>query len=333
MPILGPTAYQTTPEVAISDPRNNRTGRTLHLPQNTNRPPTLVPEGYSCVMFWDEALPQGSAAPPANPQGSGGQGGGGGAIRGWKFSPDPVSIGWSANAQITLLPTRGGQVAYSTGRSIGPLTIAGYVRSSTELLDMADFIYAHMEAAQLRGRPLRFQYPERDFDFSMYIQNFNEIGLNGDVGEIKAWTITAQITQDHNSVAPIQVSKLLPGIPENIEWIDVESLAKIAQERFGIPVPGQKAPAPAGTGEDKPAEDTPPEGEKAPDKPAKQTGATTPDGGFNGKPVKPGTPFKPPKPGSPTTPEGGFNGRPSNPNAPIAPTRPGSPTSPIGGFN
>lgn len=269
MPILGPTTYQTSPGVVISNPANNRTGRSLHLPQNTNLPPTLEPEGYSCIMFWDEALPEGSAAPPANPQGSGGQGGGGGAVRGWKFSPDPVKIGWSANAQITLLPTRGGQTAYSTGRSIGPLTIAGYVRSSTELFDMADFIYAHMEAAQLRGRPLRFQYPERDIDFSMYIQTFNEIGLDGDMGEIKAWTITAQITQDHNEVAPVQVSKLLPGIPENIEWIDVESLAKIAQTRFGIPVPGQKKEAPPGEGEDKPAEDTPPEGEKAPDKPAK----------------------------------------------------------------
>lgn len=147
---------------------------------------------------------------------------------------------------------------------------------------MADFIYHHMEAALLRGRPLRFIYPERNFDFGLYISNFNEIGLDGEVGEIVGYTITAQITQDFTALTQAKVSQLLPGIPENVEWIDVESAAKIAEKRFKLIVPqgggtgGTPAEPPAEEGEPTDPEAAPPEGEETPPEEETPKGAPKP---------------------------------------------------------
>ncbi len=244
MPSPGYNPNSVMSGLSFSSEEVSAKGRSLHLPKNTNQAPELKVAGYSCVMSWQEV-----------------SGGVAGEPKIWEFDPDPVKIGWSANANITVLPTRGGQIAYSGGRTLGPLTIMGYVRSSWDLLAMADFMYAHMEAAQLRGRPLRFQYPERNFDFGLYVSNFNEIGLDGEVGEIKGYTITAQITQDFTALTQAKVSSLLPGIPENVEWIDVESQAKIAEERFGLAYKGAGGSAPpAPTGEDVPPEEETPEG-------------------------------------------------------------------------
>ncbi len=284
---------QGTRPTRISPP-----GRTLHLPENNEQAPEKKPVGYSCVMSWTEFTGGAEGEPIV-----------------WEFNPDPVRIGWPVNAMISLMPTRGGQVAYSTGRTIGPLTITGYVRSRWDLLAMADFIYAHMEAAQLRGRPLRFVYPERDFDFGLYIQTFNEIGLDGEMGEITGYTITAQITQDFTALNQAKVSQLMPGIPENVEWIDVASLAKIAEKRFGFPNPAEAGPKQP-EGEEKPPEEETPEGAPgAPDKPPQIKAPTDPLTGSG--PI--GNPFK------------GFIARPGDPVSPTITTPPSTQPPQFGG--
>ncbi len=213
-------------------------GRRLHVPPFNNQPPEFEPVGYSCTLSYTTR---------------------GGEDRTWKFSPDPVSVTWNATAQINLMMTRGGQTAYSSGRTIGPLTITGYVRSRWDYLALAEYIYEHMRQAQLNGIPARFIYPERNFDFSLYVQSFNEIGLDGNVGEISAFNIVSVITQDHTNLKPAEVSKILPGLPENIEWIDVESAAKIAEKRFGSQFGGGGGQPPPPEGEETPPEEVPPE--------------------------------------------------------------------------
>lgn len=223
-------------------------GRSLHLPQNTNQAPEQDVAGYSCSMVYDHSD---------------------GTRRLWNFSPDPVGISWGLNATINLMPTRGGQVAYSTARIIGPLTIVGYLRSSWDMLSLAKFTGEHMKEFQINGKTLRFVYPERDLDFSMGIQSFNDISFNGEQGEIKAYTLICVITQDHTALNQAEPSKLLPGLPENIEWISVENSAKIAEERFGLTF-GSGGGTPSPEGEETTPEETTPEGapkEEPPKKP------------------------------------------------------------------
>jgi hypothetical protein len=88
-----------------------------------------------------------------------------------------------------------------------------------------------MRDAQLKGLPARFTYPERGIDFSLYIQNMNEIGLDGEQGEITVYTITSVITEDHTALSKSDQSGLI-NLPENIGWIDVENAARLAAERF-----------------------------------------------------------------------------------------------------
>ncbi len=200
-------AYGPGTVTFTGSPSINPGGRTLHLPENTNQGPELNYAGYSCVMASD-------------------------TLR-YDFDPDPVSILWMMNANINLLPTRGGQVAYSGGRTVGPIQIMGYLRSRWDLLDLGDFVKEHMREAALDGKSLRFVYPERNLDWSVYIQNIDNIGLEGEVGEIVGYTLTCVITEDHTALKKAEVSQLVPGLPENVEWIDVESAAKIAEQRFG----------------------------------------------------------------------------------------------------
>lgn len=192
---------------SIDQTRVTTLGRTLHLPSKTNQPPQLPVAGYTCSMSFPGSR--------------------------YDFDPDPTQVAWTLNANINLLPTRGGQMAYSAGRTIGPLLISGYLRSKWDLFDLSDFVKEHMKDAQLNGNPARFVYPDRDFDFSIFIQNMDEIGLNGEEGEITQYTLTCVVTHDHTSLKKIKPSQLIPGIPKNIEWIDVENAAKIAEQRFG----------------------------------------------------------------------------------------------------
>ena len=225
MPIpyrVSPQAPQT-PDSGALVPQ----GRTLHLRENTNQPPAEDVAGYTCTLSW-----QGNT---------------------YEFSPDPVRILWGMNAQVNLMVTRGGQVAYSSGRTIGPLTIAGFLRSRWDLLELGALVSQHMRDAQLLGIPARFTYPEREIDYSVYIQNFNEIGLDGEQAEIVAYSFVCVITEDHTALATAEQSSVMAGLPENIEWIDVESAAKIAEERFGRTSGSSTGSA---SGEETPAEET-----------------------------------------------------------------------------
>jgi hypothetical protein len=240
-------------------------GRTLHLDQYRQKGPELPVAGYSCSLSSVDH---------------------GGKLV-YDFDPDPSRVVWGMNAQINLLPTRGGQVAYSSGRTIGPLQIVGYLRNRWDLLDLGEFVYKHMKEAQIDGKPLRFRYPERDFDFSVYIQSLDEVGLDSEQGELVAYTLICVVTQDHTELKEAEVSKILPGLPENIEWIDVENAAKIAEQRFGdLSIGGASGEDQEGQDgeEEKPPEEEIPPGTTGPgDRGGGDGSRPTPDtGGGNG---------------------------------------------------
>ncbi len=220
MPAPSPTF--PSPVQGSLDSEGIRYGRTLHLPENTNQPPAEI-SGYSCTLTWEGNE--------------------------FAFSPDPVRVQWGLTGQVNLMITRGGQVAYSSGRTIGPLVIMGYLRSRTDLLELGSLVGQHMRDAQLLGLPARFTYPERQIDFGVYVQNMNEIGLDGEQGEIVGYTITCIVTEDHTALSQAEQS-YLSAIPENITWVDVEQAAAIAESRFG------GSGTSGSSGEDTPAEET-----------------------------------------------------------------------------
>lgn len=188
--------------------------RTLHLKNNNNKP-KINPEAYTCRMS------------------SVGQGGN----LTYEFDPDPTKVLWNMTANVQQTETRGGQVAYSTGRTIGPLQIVGYCRSRWDLKELGDFIGLHMNEAVQRGHPLRFIYPEREVDFLIYITDIANIGYDAEASEISAYAINATVTQDHSRLTNPQRSYLIDNpMLENVEWIDVKRAAEIAEERFGAMV-------------------------------------------------------------------------------------------------
>lgn len=193
----------------------------MQLERNQNRPPVeSVRESYSCYM---SSVPHG------------------GALR-YDFDPDPIRMIWGLSAQINTMPTRGGQVSYAVNRLIGPLVITGFLRTRWDLLELGDFVAQHMKEGMLEGHPLNIVYPERDIDYSVYIQDFSEIGLDSEQGEIVAYTLTCAVTQDHSALPdPLtDLSYLGKELPANVGWIDVANAAEIAERRFpqiggGIP--------------------------------------------------------------------------------------------------
>lgn len=190
--------------------------RDVHYPQNTNLPPPGGSPAYSCVL---------SSRGFENSEGYRGR-----LI--YRFDPDPEQLLWTASADLQQVPTRGGQVVYAKYRIIGPLVIRGILRSRWDLLELYDFVRAHMEEAMYHGLPLRLVYPERDIDFSVYIQDINEVGIDMEYAEIVPYQITCYITGDHTTLQTVPISEL--GLPENVEWLDVYTAARIAERRFGI---------------------------------------------------------------------------------------------------
>ncbi len=155
-------------------------------------------------------------------------------------------------------------MSYATTRTIGPLIIAGILRSRWDLIELGAFVSDHMREAMLEGKALRFIYPERDLDFSIYIQAISEIGIDMSQGEIVPYMLTCSVTQDHTQLTPTDISAL-GALPENVEWIDVATAAQIAEQRFpqlfgdssfGLP----EGSEPGDTAE--PGSDTPPEEEE-----------------------------------------------------------------------
>lgn len=212
--------------------RIDTSGRSLHLKRNNSKGPGYNVRGYTCSM---SSVSHGGRLT-------------------YQFDPDPIQLLWGASAQINLLLTRGGQMAYSSGRNLGPLRIVGYLRSRWDQQDLADFVYRHMREFHIKGKPLRFRYPERNIDMSLGIQDFQDIGFDSEQGELVGYSLICQITQDHTALKQADPSQLVPGLPENIEWIDVENAAKIAEKRFGelITIPGSEG----GSGE---SEEVPPD--------------------------------------------------------------------------
>lgn len=210
----------------------NTFGRTLHDPYNNNTQ-RIPQQAYTCFMT---------------------SVGNGGNLR-YDFSPDPSKIGWRLSANIQTVPSRGGQVSYATNRQIGPLEISGHLRSRWDLLELATFVEAHMKEAMYKGAALRLVYPERDIDFAIYIRDISEVGIDMSQAEIVPYTLNAEITGDHTDINIVELSELanIP-LPADIGWLDIETGARLAKERFGeiVNVPG------SGTDEEE-GGDTPPE--------------------------------------------------------------------------
>lgn len=186
--------------------------RSLHLKRNNNPRPANAQNVHTCYM---SSVQQG------------------GNLR-YNFDPDPTQILWSMTAQTQTKQTRGGQVAYSTGRTIGPLQIVGYCRSRWDLKELGDFVGLHMSEAVKRGAPLRFVYPQRDVDYLIYIDSLSDIGYDGESGEICAYALTCTITQDHSSLSTVKRSILIDNpLLSGIEWIDAKRAYEIAEQRFG----------------------------------------------------------------------------------------------------
>lgn len=186
--------------------------RSLHLKKNNNPRPEGANGLYSCYMT---------------------SMGHGGNLR-YDFDPDPTQITWGLTANIQTKNTLAGQISYSTGRTIGPLQIVGYQRSRWDLKELGDFVSEHMNEGVRTGAPLRFVYPERNIDYLIYIQSLNDVGYDGESGEICAYAMTAAVTQDHSHLSNVKRSILIDNPQlESVEWIDAKRAYEIAEERFG----------------------------------------------------------------------------------------------------
>lgn len=214
--------------------------RDLHLPENWQKAPGGANPDvkYSCLLT---SVPSGGKLT-------------------WEFSPDPTVALWPLSMSTTPLPTRGGQVVYPGYRGIGPLLISGALRSRYDKFQLASFVTDHHHEAIHDGKPLHFIYPERDWDFAVYISALPDVGLNGQEGEMTSYILQADITRDHTTLDEVPLSDF--GIPEGIQWVPIEEAARIAAARFpgseGVePVPegaSERAPGgsvegPAGSGD------------------------------------------------------------------------------------
>lgn len=231
---------QIPPLPATVNTPQNKAIRDIHLPENWNQSAGVL---YSCMLT---SVPDGGELT-------------------WEFDPDPYAIYWNVGMQTQINLTRGGQVTYPKYRNIGPLIIMGQLRTRYDLLQLGFFIQEHHKEAQEKGKALHFIYPERDVDFIVYITQFPRIGINtkeeGDF--VKQYQIVCDITRDHVPLESVPYSEL--GIPENVEWIDSQRAAEIAESKFpgstGGLIQPKKAEDKEGLGEDGEAKGSEPPGD------------------------------------------------------------------------
>lgn len=132
------------------------------------------------------------------------------SIAGVPFDINPKSISWDYKIKMKSTKTLGGKVIQVYGSSLGDLTISGFSRSQKDHLDffkrVKKIVDSHVPSpANDVPQPVQFLWPDRGWDFMVYIKSLQQIGASTSYKATNKdfapqWTMTMFIDQDNSDV-------------------------------------------------------------------------------------------------------------------------------------
>lgn len=123
---------------------------------------------------------------------------------------NPHSVKWTFEMKVQQYETVGGRVVQIYGTEMGDMTVQGQFGNGDiakgdmegwqEQARFAEQVKAWAEGAQKNGRPLRFLFPAKKWDFQVYIKAYsspdgNSVNLSNGIFNPK-WTLTLFIVED-----------------------------------------------------------------------------------------------------------------------------------------
>ena len=139
----------------------------------------------------------------------------GAILNGVPFFVNPSTVQWNYNVKLSTTPTIGGKVVQLFGWSMGDLVISGSfgkdgVERQDAFFQMVNTT-AERQAPQvlstgaLAARPVRFLWPEQDWDFWVFIRDFKQSGTSVSIENTPQmfapkYTLTLFVYEDNGTV-------------------------------------------------------------------------------------------------------------------------------------
>lgn len=136
-------------------------------------------------------------------------------IHGVPFFINPTSIQWSYNVKLASQPTIGGMVVQLFGWTMGDLVISGSFgkdgierqQSFFQLIDSIADVQAPTVTSQgaTAASPVRFLWPEQDWDFLVFIRSLTQVGASVAVDQTvemfaPKYTLTLFVYEDNGQI-------------------------------------------------------------------------------------------------------------------------------------
>lgn len=154
-------------------------------------------------------------------------------LGGRRFLVDPSSVSWQFATKTAVTQTVGGQVVQVFGTDLGDMTVSGVfgngdrARGDHEGWQEQERFRAQVEAwidghVVTSGRPLRFLFPARRWDFQVLVRGYTS-GQGGEAVQHDpavfnpSWTLTLAIVQDSTrrvvtGIRDLYLQRLMAGI-------------------------------------------------------------------------------------------------------------------------
>lgn len=135
------------------------------------------------------------------------------SLNGVEFRNNPYSINWDYAIKMSSTKTIGGKVHQLYGTKMGDLTVRGKFASIEEQKEwfnrIKDIFDSHSPTqSNPRPSPVRFFWPERRWDFMVYIKSFTQEGASTAISATNAsfapgWSLTMFVYDDNGDIVKL----------------------------------------------------------------------------------------------------------------------------------
>lgn len=151
-------------------------------------------------------------------------------LEGRPFRLNPHSVSWDFTVSVSETKTIGGKVVQVYGGSIGDLTLegdfgkGGWQEQRDFLARLTDLGAQQLDNWPLTNRaPFRFFWPERGWDFKVWLKSFTEPGSSVSVMLNEAninpkWSLTLFIVEDNGTLKTISQDSFIERLAAGIGW-------------------------------------------------------------------------------------------------------------------
>lgn len=159
------------------------------------------------------------------------------------FRINPDQVRWSYQPKVAVINTRGGKVIQVYGVELGDMTVSGQFgvvgwQGQAEFLERMRQI-SDRQAEEDRMNPLRFLFPEKGWDFQVYLKGFTSadgpqsVELSPEIIN-PTWTLTLFLVEDNLNLKKVATDAFIERLAEGIGWTINEFNGPVSDEDLTI---------------------------------------------------------------------------------------------------